>query len=360
MVLMVSDFFFAGVREPSILGKKERKKNRSCMDSIGTEQQLCHNTGLGPLQPRTLDVNMVYLEVYLSGSGLRIRENLTIMHMALQQTYHRQTFHRQTLQQKHVSIHSIHGISSGSVSGVILLEAIRRGRDEGGSFLQTSSRDMLTIMKQCKPVFVILRHIFQYVYTHTSPDIHRYCNDVLHVYYMRFGRDGNEQVVKTKWDTKEDLFLTLRRSSSIPFITSWPMMDSDYYYYDGIGFIGTIRPRPNHVMLVSLSYVPGILVNTFLYVPSADFGIPLRFGGSLKPGTVYLSSGTFEHCTYIHQFSSSIRRFLYLTTVLARLFPRRLFFLLSGMAMLRYLSMWSRRYRLGILASNIVRYLVGY
>jgi hypothetical protein len=190
--------------------------------------------------------------------------------------------------------------------------------DKPFEYLKLVNRDILGIIHRNSILAYMTDDCIQYVYNNSSPDIHKRCSGILHVYYMKFNAQGGSQVVESRWDTKEDLFASIRRSGSIPFITSWPIFGNNCMYWDGMGFPGTLQPRPDRIYLVGLSNIPYILLNNLIYVPKSQYTKAPNPLLNLQVGRVHLSNGKIVKGEYKHQYSRSIRFFLYVFGLLYR------------------------------------------
>ena len=268
------------------------------------------------------------MDVYFTGSGLRWDENLNVLQTILYKPTAR--------------LRSVHGVSSGSVFCILLLEALCH--EDPHEYVHIMMKQFQQLAKRRAYLVYVIDSGLQYLWDHTSEDIHTKASGLLHIYYTKFNtKGGGTRVVESTWDTKKDLFRSIRRSSSIPFVTTWPMYDEEFFYYDGMGFIGDIYPHPDRVTLVSVCNVPRLLFNHLMYVPPLQYPKPIT---PLRRGTVLLSTGHYEYNRYRPPHTWCIRSFTNMVGILVR-YRRVLRWLSIMLCFLVFRHLWNHWGKIG-------------
>jgi hypothetical protein len=143
-------------------------------------------------------------------------------------------FLRELNNDKRYSIRRVHAASSGCFVALSLACDIDISTPSTFEFMYTSlSGNMRSILR------AIL-----------DDDSYLKCNGIVSIWYQRLrkGTCDIEHVEKSHFTSTEDLIDAVLYSSSIPFVTSWILQDSEYFYFDGI----SVPERSHESAVISL------------------------------------------------------------------------------------------------------------
>ena len=234
------------------------------------------------------------LDVYFSGTGLDLTNHVQTALRALES--------RSTLR-------SVHGISSGAIAA--LLTILASSQPDPSVWLMTWLTRLSQRVTDSYNLYIGMQSVLDSLLDLPS-DIHIQCKNRLIIYYFRYNPYKCEQIQISTWASKKHLISSIRRSCAIPCIVQPWLMDTVYYYHDGIGFMGYLEPDPSVTILVSDCSIWSTIMSTLYYCRLNVSLTSELVHQPLLPNTICYPNGTVRTSGIRHQYDHHLRLMLWL------------------------------------------------